>query len=200
MQRGMAGHRFILGHSSQLYFQVMPRLHFGFKRDTRRGPNRVLHVANHALDIGRAGARIIDDVTRSIDLMPTILDIVDAKIPDAAQKQLRGISLVSIMKGESPARDVFSETDYRQYTYKRSVIAADGWKLICTLEANTRELFDLTADPGETRNLAAAEPARADALQEQLFDHFAALGHDLRARRWQIGLNPVYPSQGKPKR
>ena len=41
------------------------------------------------------------------------------------------------------------------------------------------------------------EAKRADAMQVQLFDHFAGLGHDLRARRWQIGLNPVYPNQGK---
>lgn len=43
------------------------------------------------------------------------------------------------------------------------------------------------------------EAKRADAMQVQLFDHFAGLGHDLRARRWQIGLNPVYPNQGKGK-
>src|SRR3712207_8308548 len=49
-------------------------------------------------------------------------------------------------------RAVFSETDYRQYTYKRSIIKPDGWKLIYTLEDKGRELYNLNADPGETRD------------------------------------------------
>ena len=27
--------------------------------------------------------------------------------------------------------------------------------------------------------------------------HFEAIGHDLTARKWETGLNPVYASQGK---
>jgi choline-sulfatase len=121
-------------------------------------------------------------------------------VTDAVKKQLRGKSLLPALAGEAVARPVFSETDYREYTYKRAVVTPDGWKLVYTLESQSRELFDLTADPGETRNLAATEAKRADAMQAQLFDHFAAIGHDLRVRRWQTGLNPVYPSQGKGKR
>jgi hypothetical protein len=77
------------------------------------------------------------------------------------------------------------------------VTAPDGRKLIYTLETGTRELYDLNADPGETRDLAAAEPARADALQRRLFAHFQSLGHDLTAKRWRVGLNPVYDAQAK---
>jgi arylsulfatase A-like enzyme len=103
------------------------------------------------------------------------------------------------MKGEHVGRDVFSETDYREYTFKRSVVTPDGWKLVYTLESKTRELFDLNADPHETRNLAATNPARADELQRKVFDHFKYIGHDLTARRWETGLNPVYPSQAPKK-
>ena len=74
--------------------------------------------------------------------------------------------------------------------------APDGLKLIYTLESKSRELYDLTRDPGETTDRAAAEPQRADALEQQLFAHFRALGQDLTSRRWETGLNPVYPSQG----
>jgi arylsulfatase A-like enzyme len=88
-------------------------------------------------------------------------------------------------------------TDYREYTYKRSIITPDDWKLIYTLENKGRELYNLKTDPGETRNLADAEPKLADELEERLFSHFNYIGHDLRVKRWEIGLNPVYPSQGK---
>jgi arylsulfatase A-like enzyme len=77
------------------------------------------------------------------------------------------------------------------------VITPDGWKLIYTLETKTRELYDLNADPGEAKNLADAEPRRADELERKLFAHFKSIGHDLTARRWETGLNPVYPSQAK---
>ena len=101
------------------------------------------------------------------------------------------------MLGEPARRPVFAETDYRAYTYKRAVIDPDGKKLVYTLESKTRELFDLVADAGETRNLATTDPFKANELERMLFEHFKKIGHDLTARRWEVGLNPVYPSQGK---
>jgi choline-sulfatase len=146
---------------------------------------------------GRTDGKQVADRVGSIDVMPTVLDLLDVRVPEGVKKQLRGTSLVPAMLGEPATRDVFSETDYRQYTYKRSVITPEGWKLIYTLESKTRELYNLNADPGETRNLAAVEPTRADALQRKVFDHFRSIGHDLTETRWETGLNPVYPSQGK---
>ena len=89
------------------------------------------------------------------------------------------IRLATAMQGESARRDVFSETDYRQYTYNRSLITPDGWKLIYTLEQQTRELLDLTRDPSEFQILAASEPTRADELEQKLYAHFQKIGHDL---------------------
>lgn len=145
---------------------------------------------------GGKGVTIGDRVS-SIDVMPTVLDLLALKVSEKARKQMHGASLVPAMRGERVRRDCFSETDYRAYTYKRSVVTPDGWKLVYTLENKTRELFDLNADPGETPNLAAKEKARADELERKVFAHFKAIGHDLTARRWEVGLNPVYASQGK---
>lgn len=133
----------------------------------------------------------------SIDVMPTILDLLDVPLSDRERGQLRGMSLTGVMNGGRAPRDIFSETDYRHYTYKRSIIAPDGWKLIYTLEDKTRELFDLKADPTEANDLAPQQPRLADALQRRLFAHFKSIGHDLEARRWERGMNPVYPSQDK---
>lgn len=146
---------------------------------------------------GRTGGTAVADRVSSIDLMPTVLDLLDVPAPPNVKAQLRGTSLVPAMLGAPARRPVFAETDYRAYTYKRSAITPDGKKLVYTLETKTRELYDLAADPGETRNLAANDPARADELERMLFAHFQKIGHDLTARRWEVGLNPVYPSQGK---
>ena len=148
---------------------------------------------------GRGAAGTAIDVrVSSADVMPTILDLLDVSVPDSVTNQMRGRSLAPAMRGETfEGRDVFSETDYRAYTYKRSVVTPDGWKLIYTLETKTRELYDLTTDPGETINRAERRPHHADDLERRVFAHFKAIGHDLTAREWKVGLNPVYPSQGK---
>jgi choline-sulfatase len=147
---------------------------------------------------GQKGGRFIHERHSSLDLMPTILNLLDVEVPAVAQKQMRGTSLVAAIQGEAQQQDLISETDYRQYTYKRSLIAPDGWKLIYTLETRSRELYDLNTDPGEQNNLATAQPQKADDLQARLFSHYRAIGHDLTAHPWEPGLNPVYNSQAKP--
>lgn len=147
---------------------------------------------------GAAAGTAVDVRVSSADVMPTVLDLLDVTLQPAVAAQMRGQSLVPTLKGEAlAARDVFSETDYRAYTYKRSIVGPDGWKLIYTLESKTRELYDLNTDPGETADRAAADPTRADELERRLFAHFKSIGHDLTAREWKVGLNPVYNSQAK---
>lgn len=159
--------------------------------------NELLHVPliiklpNQTVDVR------IDDRVSSIDVMPTILDLLDVDQSSELRSQLRGKSLVPAMQGERVERDIYSETDYRAYTYKRSVITPDGWKLIYTLENNTRELFHLPSDANELRDLSMTEKKKADQLQTKLFSHFRSIGHDLTARKWKVGLNPVYKSQGE---
>lgn len=146
---------------------------------------------------GQKSGKVIRDQVSSIDVMPTILDLLDVKMPEKAGRQLRGSSLVPALKGEAVAKEVFSESDYRQYTYKRSIITKDGWKFIYTLEDKSRELYNLLKDPGETRNLVEQEPRRAYELEQKLFAHFKSIGHDLDSKQWITGLNPVYDSQAK---
>ncbi|NJD92375.1 MAG: DUF229 domain-containing protein, partial [Geobacter sp.] len=141
--------------------------------------------------------KVIKDQVSSIDIMPTILDLLDVKMPAKASKQLRGASLVPAFTGKSVTKDVYSETDYRQYTYKRSIITMDGWKFIYTLENKTRELYNLKKDPQELTNLVEKEPKRSYELEQKLFAHFKSIGHDLTARQWIPGQNPVYDSQAK---
>jgi arylsulfatase A-like enzyme len=140
---------------------------------------------------------VIKDQVSSIDVMPTILELLDVKMPEKAAKQLRGTSLVSGLKGKPVAKDVYFETDYRQYTYKRGIQTKDGWKLVYTLENKTRELYNMKTDPHETRNLADQEPRRAYELEQKVFAYFKSIGHDLNAKQWIPGLNPVYDSQAK---
>jgi arylsulfatase A-like enzyme len=148
---------------------------------------------------GQTAGKLIPDRVSSIDVMPTILDLLDVEVSEKARKQMCGQSLVPAFEGKPVNRDVISETNYRDYTFKRSIITPDGWKLIYTLESKTSELFNLEKDPGEMKNLAETEPEVAAALKDKLFAHFKRIGHDLTRQEWKVGLNPVYQSQGEKK-
>jgi arylsulfatase A-like enzyme len=140
---------------------------------------------------------VIKDQVSSIDVMPTIVDLLDIAVPENVKRQMRGASLVPALKGETVAQDVFSETDYRLYTFKRSVMTKDGWKFIYTMENKSRELYKLKNDPQERTNLVEWEPRIAYELEQQLFAFFKSIGHDLTKERWETGLSPVYDSQAK---
>ncbi len=139
----------------------------------------------------------IPEQVSSIDVMPTILDLLDVTMPAEAKQQMRGTSLAPAMRGETVNRDVFSETDYRLYTFKRSIRTKDGWKFVYTMETKAKELYNLKDDPHETKNLAATESRLAYELEQKLFAHFKSIGHDLTKETWKTGLSPVYPSQAK---
>ncbi len=159
--------------------------------------DETIHVPLVIKPPGKHGQRV-DTRVSSIDVMPTALDILGVPPPPGVEKQMRGKSLIDVAWQKEPRFDLFAETDYRQHTYKRAVIADDGWKLIYTLEDNTRELYDTTTDPGESINRAEVRPERADGMQRRLFAHFKDIGQDLKARKWERGFNPVYTFPAKP--
>ena len=49
-----------------------------------------------------------------------------------------------------------------------SAVREGDWKLIHYYEGDRVELFNLHNDPGETKNLASVQPARAQALRSRL--------------------------------
>jgi arylsulfatase A-like enzyme/Flp pilus assembly protein TadD len=106
--------------------------------------------------------------TRSVDLFPTLLDLLGVAVP--AGLHVSGRSLAPALRGgpalsEEPA---YAESLLPLLHYGWSDLRAvrDGrWKYI---QAPRPELYDLQADPGERRDLAAAEPARAEALRAGL--------------------------------
>ena len=96
---------------------------------------------------------------RTIDIAPTILELVAAPAWEHAQ----GVSLVGLMTdadAESPP-PVYAESFEAQMQYGLSALRSwttDDWKYIHT---SAPELYDLAADPRETRNLIETNPERA---------------------------------------
>ena len=99
-----------------------------------------------------------------VDLAPTI----SAQL-EAGRFDFDGIDLTPALNGQAPpVRDLYAETFAPLLDFGWSplrTIRSGGFKFIA---APAPELFDVHADPGETRNLAASETTRAVSLAERV--------------------------------
>ncbi|MBI2084056.1 MAG: sulfatase [Candidatus Aenigmarchaeota archaeon] len=140
--------------------------------------------------------RVVTDQVRTIDILPTIFDILGKPVPANAIKQVRGESLVPVMSGGHWQRDAFSETDYRLYTHKRSIRTYDGWKFIKTFEDGRTELYNLNTDPGEQANLNETQRQKAYELEQKLYVFMRMTNQDENKLKI-LGCLPVYPEECK---
>ncbi len=113
--------------------------------------------------------RLIQDQVRTIDVMPTIFNLIGVDASDEINNQIKGVSLVPLMQGQHMSLDAFSETDYLYKVFKRSIRGSNNWKLIYSLDSNERELYNLNDDPDEKNNLIEKEPRIAYELEQRLF-------------------------------
>lgn len=111
-----------------------------------------------------AGLRVKQQA-RSIDLLPTILELMGVTAPQGVQ----GVSLAPSFSGRAPSpAHSYSETLFPKinmgWTELRA-IRTDRWKYV---RAPKPELYDLLEDPGETRNVIASRAAEARELEARL--------------------------------
>lgn len=114
------------------------------------------------LRVPGAAPRRVDDAVENLDIVPTVLDLLGVPGGGAAAG-FEGRSLRPLVEGRPLPRG-------RQWAAQgalRSV--SDGrFKLIEDLAAHRAALYDLTADPGETRDVLAAHRRDAQRLHAQL--------------------------------
>jgi arylsulfatase A-like enzyme len=125
-------------------------------------------------------ARIVDAVTRSVDVMPTLLDLLDLPAPDA----IDGRSLVPLMTGQLSTLnlDGYSESMYPRLRFGWSdlrALRAGSFKVIA---APRPELYDLTRDPFEEHNLFDTDPALAGQMLGRLREMEASVSASSRSR------------------
>ena len=108
--------------------------------------------------------RRVPDLTRIVDVMPTVLDLVAA--PDVTTD---GVSLVGAMTGSRRSLDLeaYSESLYpERFGWSALRSLQDGrFKLI---DAPRAELYDLQTDPAEQNNIYTQRPALAAVMTSRL--------------------------------
>lgn len=117
------------------------------------------------------GSRI-DQQVGSIDIMPTILEILGINIDKNIQNKISGKSLFSVMSGTKDERSYFLETDYRYSIFLRGLRTFDSWKIIMNTESSEKEIFDINNDESETKDLSNSNGSEKLDLIFKLFSHF----------------------------
>ena len=116
---------------------------------------------------GRESARVIRGQVRLFDVFPTLMDLLG--LPFA--HPVEGVSLRPLLNGQPLNLPAVSETRFRLFTHQYALRTADGrYKVIHTKTPVRRlELYDLSEDPREQRNIASQQPRLAYELEQQLF-------------------------------
>jgi arylsulfatase A-like enzyme len=121
---------------------------------------------------GIQGAREIDTFLSQIDVMPTLLDLMNVDCPSG----LQGRSFARILTGSaSRDRTVFAEVNISRQI-RRTCIIEEGWKYI---EGDTeknlkypapsaRQLFNLNVDPREQKDMSDQKPGKEENLRNRM--------------------------------
>jgi choline-sulfatase len=122
-----------------------------------------------------ATSRVVAKV-RLVDVAPTVLEIAAIPVPS----QMQGQSLLRIAKaGGGGDQPVYSRADLPQRGFGWSPL--ESWRAgkYLYIRAPKPELYDLTADPGATHNLAQTSKATLDTMAAQLDNFSRHFGGDV---------------------
>lgn len=154
--------------------------------------DELVHVPLIFVVPGQPGGVVVPAQVTTMHIGATLLDILGIKDRGFAGST----SLLTYFTDPNAAgSDVYTETDYRDFTHKRSIRTADGWKYILTLESGSEELYNLVDDPREQKNLIADNTIRAEALRIKLRAHLTEVLKFDASAPVRTGCLPVYQGE-----
>jgi arylsulfatase len=127
------------------------------------------------------------------DVAPMLLEAADIAVPD----EMDGRSFLPLLTGEASEGGGYDRIFSCECTWqKKWSLRTKTHKFILAREPDSygnpdRELYDLVADPGETHNLAQAEPALAARLERDLEDWIASRLDELEKTEDPVREQPV---------
>lgn len=137
----------------------------GFKGQLYEGGLRVPYLVHWPSKI--TGGRVTDHLCYFPDVMPTLAELAGVSCP----KDSDGISLVPELLGEKAAGRKQPRHEYLYWEFNQDVAVRMGsWKAIRVGAKGAWELYDLTKDVSESKNVAAEHPE----ILEKMKAHAAA--------------------------
>jgi arylsulfatase A-like enzyme len=148
-----------------------------------------LHVPLVIVPPGGTSAKRVDALASTLDVFPTILDVVKVSFPS----DLEGKSLLPLLRGHSSSRDrLFAENDRghkgthdRRFKLVATPVDRLGWK---------HALFDRVDDPGEEKDVAGSRLAQYKRMRAEL-DRYLE-----RSEREWLRIQPRVERQPTPPR
>ena len=145
-----------------------------------RGKKTSLYEGGHRVpcfirwpQAGLDGGQDVGGVTRGVDILPTLIDLCDLQVPDGWTCD--GLSLASHLR--RPDQSVAARISIVQYGHanedvefgftgrEQAAVMWRQWRLV-----QGRELYNVQDDPGQQRDVAAANPE----LVKRMRDDYAA--------------------------
>lgn len=130
---------------------------------------------------GLPGGVTRDAPVSTIDLFPTFMELAGITLPDDVAQSLDGCSLLSYARGlAAPDRSGVASEYGAGHARKLMWRWNEGdraFKYVWLANGAREQLFDLSADPHELRNLAAAVPERSAAAHAALAAWCRATGY-----------------------
>lgn len=139
---------------------------------------------------------ICNNLTSTIDLLPTIAAICGAKMP---KQKIDGVNVLPLLKNEKNANPRNEFVYYydanslkgirvgqwklvfpaRSQTYKKTEMGQDGWPGKYASDTVYLALYDLRTDPGETKDVSEQHPELVTQLNAVADKYRKTLGDDL---------------------
>jgi arylsulfatase A-like enzyme/Flp pilus assembly protein TadD len=124
-----------------------------------------LHIPFILAGPGIAGGTRVKQQARTIDLLPTLMELMGGNAPP----DIQGTSLVPALSGKDvPTTYSYAETLYPKMNMgwaELRAIRTSRWKYI---KAPKSELYDLEQDPDEATNVIDRHPAEVQQLEKEL--------------------------------
>lgn len=154
-----------------------------------------------------AGSRDDESVFSSIDLNRSLYTLTETQIPEG--NVLDGEDVLEAILGKAtggreaplffrrpPDRPGFGH-GYEDQDNPDLAAISGKWKYLVNLDGSDPQLYDLVADPGETKNLFAEVPEIAARLKDAVFTWNAAMPADASDPAFSPGPPPAAAKGGK---
>ena len=136
------------------------------KRSIYEGGHRVPFLVRWPKGIKQPG-RVWGDLVGQVDLLATFAEITGAKLPDGAGED--SLSFASVLfdpQAKNKRLPIINRSN--EQGDGRYAITDGDWKLVLASKSLKAELYNLQADPGETKNLLAAHPEKVEELTKKI--------------------------------
>ena len=130
---------------------------------------------------------ISKEIGVTTDLLPSLAELTVSKVPD--DRIIDGKDISDVLLGKKDA-----QSPHQLHYYENEGIRRGDWKLV--KKGSRSELYDLSKDPGERKDLSRNHPELVKELNRALHKHAASIAANLRPAGFAKRPKPILREVG----